>query len=236
MKEMKEWKRGFAGGVAASVLCASLLGTAFAANYQKQATLDYTGIKLKVNGQTVTPKDANGNTVEPFAISGTTYLPVRAVGNALGLDVGWDPSTQTVILSEKTGGTGTASGTESETMAGVAAGTVIVDQNGVKVTYKGVKKSDMVVGDYDICFEIENNSGIDLCYSAEDVSLNGKAVREYITYNILSKGDTVTTAICAYKTEDAGVTAPITSAGFKLHFDRVHDDSTYFETDTISVK
>ena len=47
MKEMKEWKRGFAGGVAASVLCASLLGTAFAANYQKQATLDYTGIKRR---------------------------------------------------------------------------------------------------------------------------------------------------------------------------------------------
>ena len=37
--------------------------------------------------------------VEPFAISGTAYLPVRVISNALGLDVGWDAGTSTVILS-----------------------------------------------------------------------------------------------------------------------------------------
>ena len=46
------------------------------------------------------PKDANGNTVEPFIIDGTTYLPVRAVSNALGLNVGWDDATSTVSLGE----------------------------------------------------------------------------------------------------------------------------------------
>ena len=69
---MKELKRGFAGGVAATVLCSSLVCGSLAAHYQKQATLDYTGIKINVNGQIITPKDASGNTVDPFAISGTT--------------------------------------------------------------------------------------------------------------------------------------------------------------------
>lgn len=221
---MKEWKRGFAGGVAASVLCASLLGTAFAANYQKQATLDYTGIKLKVNGETVTPKDANGNPVEPFAISGTTYLPVRAVGNALGLDVGWDPATQTVILSEHVDGTSTASGT------------VIVDQNGVKVTYTGIKKSgEISIGDYDIGLKIENNSNVDLSVSAEDVSLNGMMVTEYLSGRVAA-GKSVITSISAYNLADKGVTAPITSAEFKLRFYNTETYETYFETGAINVK
>lgn len=222
---MKEWKRGFAGGVAATMLCASLVGgAAFAANYQKQATLDYTGIKLKVNGQAVTPKDANGNTVEPFAISGTTYLPVRAVGSALGLEVGWDPATQTVLLSEKVDGTGTASGT------------VIVDQNGVKVTYTGIKKSgEFSIGDYDIGLKIENNSNVDLSVSAEDVSLNGMMVTEYLSGRVAA-GKSVITSISTYNLADKGVTAPITSAEFKLRFYNTDTYETYFETGAISVK
>ena len=220
---MKEWKRGFAGGVAASVLCASLVGTAFAANYQKQATLDYTGIKLKVNGETVTPKDANGNPVEPFAINGTTYLPVRAVGNALGLDVGWDPATQTVILSEHVDGTSTASGT------------VIVDQSGVKVTYTGIREAQGLIGDYEICLKIENNSNVDLGVSSEDVSVNGMMVDDYLVESVAA-GKTAIAPIAVYGLEDKGVKAPITSAEFKLHFYDKNTYKTYFDTDAINVK
>lgn len=63
-----------------------------------QKTLLYEDIKITLDGQAITPKDANGNEVEPFTIDGTTYLPVRAISNALGLDVDWDESTSTVIL------------------------------------------------------------------------------------------------------------------------------------------
>lgn len=65
----------------------------------KQVQVSYQNIKLVVNGRTVTPTDAEGNVAEPFTIDGTTYLPVRAVGNALGLQVGWDGATQTVTLT-----------------------------------------------------------------------------------------------------------------------------------------
>lgn len=49
-------------------------------------------------------KDANGMAVEPFAIDGTTYLPVRAVSDAVGLDVEWDQKNQQVKLSTGTEG------------------------------------------------------------------------------------------------------------------------------------
>lgn len=61
----------------------------------------YSDIKICVNGEYITPTDANGNEVEPFIVNGTTYLPVRAVGNALDMDVDWDNDTSTVSLSDK---------------------------------------------------------------------------------------------------------------------------------------
>ena len=67
--------------------------------------VDYLDIKLVVNGKEVTPKDVNGNVVEPFAYNGTTYLPVRAVGEALGKTVRWDGETKTVHLGELPQGT-----------------------------------------------------------------------------------------------------------------------------------
>ena len=42
---------------------------------------------------------------EPFIYDGTTYLPVRAVGEAVGKTVGWDGKTNTVTLSS-TGNSG----------------------------------------------------------------------------------------------------------------------------------
>ena len=59
----------------------------------------YTDIKVTLDGKQIALTDANGKTVEPFAVSGTTYLPVRAVSSALGLEVGWDGDSHTVVLS-----------------------------------------------------------------------------------------------------------------------------------------
>lgn len=104
----KERMKGFAAGLIACVLVMGLIGTAAATVGKRTVDVDYTNIKIELNGKQITPTDANGNIVEPFAISGTTYLPVRAVSNALGLQVGWDGTTNTVQLTEvgeKDGGT-----------------------------------------------------------------------------------------------------------------------------------
>lgn len=86
---------------ALGLCCMVATSVAFAANtIKKTITVEYSGIKLVVDGVEVTPKDANGATVEPFVYNGTTYLPVRAVGNAIGKEVGWDDTTQTVYLGD----------------------------------------------------------------------------------------------------------------------------------------
>ncbi len=57
-------------------------------------------INVKLDGEIQTMTDVNGNPVYPVLYGGTTYLPIRAVGNMLGLDVGWDGAAQTVILEK----------------------------------------------------------------------------------------------------------------------------------------
>lgn len=58
------------------------------------------GIKITLDGSAWTPKDTEGNKLSPITYNGSTYLPVRAVGEAAGVNVGWDPGTQTVILGD----------------------------------------------------------------------------------------------------------------------------------------
>lgn len=100
---MKKELKGFTVGVlSTSLILAS--STVFAAPVQKQINAVYNNINLVINGQQYTPKDSDGNVVEPFISNGTTYLPVRAVADALGQPVDWDPSTATVYLGKKPDG------------------------------------------------------------------------------------------------------------------------------------
>ncbi len=59
----------------------------------------YDNIKIVVDGKEVNfGLDSEGKKIEPFIYNGTTYLPVRAVGEAVGKDVSWDQSSKTVFL------------------------------------------------------------------------------------------------------------------------------------------
>lgn len=98
MKKRMKWVLAM---MMAFVLIVGVSGGAVASRGERNAMLHYSDIKLCVNGEYVQPRDANGAAVEPFTINGTTYLPVRAVGNALGLDVDWDGTTSTVYLGKK---------------------------------------------------------------------------------------------------------------------------------------
>lgn len=60
-------------------------------------------ISLKMNGATVTAKDANGKTVLPITYNGTTYLPVRAVGTLLGTEITYDSATSSVLIGSGSG-------------------------------------------------------------------------------------------------------------------------------------
>lgn len=76
-------------------------GSVFGKSTHETIKVLYNNIKLVVNGQTIKfGKDSAGKTIEPFIYNGTTYLPVRAVGEALGKEVDWDGKNQTVYVGE----------------------------------------------------------------------------------------------------------------------------------------
>ena len=95
--------KGFVMGFICCAIIVALAGTAFASSKTENISVTYKDIKIVVDGVSVTPKDAAGNVVEPFVSNGTTYLPVRAIGEALGKAVEWDASTGTVFVGKKPG-------------------------------------------------------------------------------------------------------------------------------------
>ena len=134
---MKKDIRSFVSGCIVTAAMIGLVGGAAATVGQKTAALDYSNIKVTLDGKQVNLVDANGQTVEPFAIDGTTYLPVRAVSNALGLEVSWDAATSTVVLTsnEQTSTTtpsdsGNASGKVGDYTVVIKSATVTTDYEG----------------------------------------------------------------------------------------------------------
>jgi hypothetical protein len=93
-------------GIIAGILITILLFGGMAAAAWKTETIDITfrDISIVVDGEEVTPMDANGKIVEPFIYEGTTYLPVRAVGQALDMEVSWSSGSNTVYIKSKAPG------------------------------------------------------------------------------------------------------------------------------------
>lgn len=159
MKNSKRWKDMLIGGaIAAAAL--TLAVPALAATGSRTVRVDYSDIKLVVNGKTVTPRDGNGDVVEPFTIDGTTYLPVRAVGNALDMDVAWDGSTNTVTLTDRTGSSsgGSQSGS-SDVISSSRAREIALDDAGVKESDARFVRVDLDWEDGRLQYEVEFYSG-----------------------------------------------------------------------------
>lgn len=157
MKKLNNFK-WFTLGILVCLLVMSLIVPAFATSLTKTAQLVYNDINITMNGNAITPKDADGNTVEPFTIDGTTYLPVRAISNALGLSVGWDGNTKTVALTNAQSS---------------PSGKVIYENSGVKITYLGISAMDSSMGGEEIKLYIENSSAKNYMVQTRDVSING---------------------------------------------------------------
>lgn len=211
--------KSFLSGMVVTALIFGCMTTVVAANRQKQATLDYPGIKISLNGQTVTAKTASGATVEPFSIDGTTYLPVRGVASILGVDVGWDQKTKTVLLT---------------TEGSAAVGTKIMDKNGVVIYYNGIEKADNYIGDYNIKLKIVNNSDKAYIVQVRNLSVNGIMADSIFSSNVAA-GKTANDEIVIYNMDESGITAPITSAEFNFHVFNNDDWTDAFDSATINI-
>lgn len=93
-------KKSFFGGVLVTILAIGMIGSAYAQTIKKTIEAEYRDIIIQINGKEISTVDTFGNTAEPFIVDGRTYLPVRAIGEALGLEVTWDDATSTVGLYE----------------------------------------------------------------------------------------------------------------------------------------
>ena len=151
---MKDKLKGIVLGIVIGVM---LVPTAFAAIGTVTKNLSYDDIKISLNGKIIEPKDANGNKIEPFIIEGTTYLPVRAVCDALGLNVEWEATSKTVLLMDSSKSVSTT-------------GKVVYEKGGIKITYVGIKQEDSFI---DFKFLIENNASNGITVQARDESING---------------------------------------------------------------
>lgn len=87
-----------------TILLLTAVSTFAAGPITKSISVLYNNIKISVDGkQASLGKDSTDKAIEPFIYNGTTYLPVRAVGEALGERVQWDGKTQTVYVGERPG-------------------------------------------------------------------------------------------------------------------------------------
>lgn len=72
---------------------------------QIMAEKDGTNVIFKVQQNTVTIDNGNANTITidapPFIRDGRTYVPVRFAAQTLGLEVGWDSASSTVVMLDK---------------------------------------------------------------------------------------------------------------------------------------
>ena len=96
MKKNGFWK-GFGSGLLLMTLIVALGVTATATSKRSIQVEDGVGITL--NGAKFTPRDASGKEVSVFLYNGTTYVPVRAISEAMGMDVSFNSSTRTVQLT-----------------------------------------------------------------------------------------------------------------------------------------
>ena len=155
-------KKYLAGFLACMLLC-SFTPIALASTGTQNLKASFRNIRVSVNDTIISLTDASGKTVEPFIVNGTTYLPVRAVAQALGQNVSWDGNTNTVIIG------GTRSGSASS--AATPVNTVIYQDNGIKITYLGKKRTQYVSGD-EYSFKIENTNPEKYMVVSEDALID----------------------------------------------------------------
>lgn len=95
---MKKYCKRFAAIALIAALLLGLCGSALAA----AATTPVEGVRDSRITVTVDGKEVDLGGVQPIIVDGSTYLPVRALAEALGMDVDWDQETRQVQLA--TGG------------------------------------------------------------------------------------------------------------------------------------
>lgn len=206
---MKKELKGFVAGV----LMTSLLMTgsvAWAAGKTVSAELLYNNIKIYIDNVLTNAKDANGKTIEPFIYNGTTYLPVRGVAQALGVDVQWDGSTNSVYLWDEMvpGGTYLVEAIEAYEKSNRNFVYVAKQTEGKSFSMMGTKYSNGIYtswGDGHICYNL-NGKYSDMTFTFGH--LDGYSAKDS-SVTIVVDGEAVQTVDLAAEEAPRQVTVPL---------------------------
>lgn len=95
---MQMKKSVFVSSLLACSLVFGSVGVVASTGVEKiSASLNHS-IKFLLNGKSWKPTDVNGNELSALVYKGSTYVPLRAVSNALGANVNYDPDTLVITI------------------------------------------------------------------------------------------------------------------------------------------
>lgn len=118
-----KWMKGYLAGLLTALLLCGLVVTAGAKSGKVMQELTYRDIRVSLDGEVLDLRNAIGEPVEPFMFDGTNYLPVRALAEALGLNVAWDGAEVMVVLTTPVPVSVTSGGAITQTPQSEAAQT-----------------------------------------------------------------------------------------------------------------
>lgn len=148
---MKKWLSGF---LTCLLLC-GLVVTAGAKTGTVMQELTYRDIRVSLDGKVLDLRNAIGEPVEPFMFGGTNYLPVRALAEALGLDVAWNGAEVMVVLT-----TPEPPPEEPTPVKSASPGAIDCDINDCHITYLKHEIVENMAGDrcLAVYFQFTNNN------------------------------------------------------------------------------
>lgn len=196
---MKKIIKGIVLGV---IITTMLMTTALGAQVKKTIEVVYNSVNLTVNGSKVN--------ADNILYEGTTYVPLRAVAEALGKDVGWDQATTTASVNDK----------------GTVAPTIPVSKDGVKVYEdEKIKLSYLQVIDKGVEFMLQNKTDITLMIQADALALNGLNTSEYIGMSLEVSPQSKGKVLARFDTKDyKGQKIETVSGTFNIfNFDHMED-------------
>ncbi len=183
-----------------ATVAALVMGAAPAA-YAKVANMDipvmFSNIKIVVDGKELKTDK------EPFIYEGTTYLPVRAVGEAVGKNVTWDAASKTVILGEteqKEPEQPEETASDDDSRLGELASKPSTNVNNMKIQCTGVRESAGYIDGIEVDFKFTNNSDFEQSVVLQSLEVNNKEVGGYLHTIIL--GDRAETDRLTIKDSD----------------------------------
>lgn len=172
-----------------ATVAALVMGAAPAA-YAKVANMDipvmFNNIKIVVDGKELKTDK------EPFIYEGTTYLPVRAVGEAVGKNVTWDAASKTVILGEteqkeqeKEPEQPEEATSDNDSRLGKLSSKPSTNVNNMKIQCTGVRESAGYIDGIEVDFKFTNNSDFEQTVVLDSLEVNNKEVEGYLYASVL---------------------------------------------------